>query len=72
MSLRTNSHALIEQFLADGIHLMFGNPGTAEQGFLTALHQYPEFRYILCLQEAVAVAAADAYARATHRPTVVQ
>lgn len=72
MNPRSGSHALIEQFLTDGIHLMFGNPGTAEQGFLTILHQYPEFRYILCLQEAIAVAAADAYARATHHPVVVQ
>jgi len=72
MNRHTCSQAMIEQFLADGIHLMFGNPGTAEQGFLTTLHQYPEFRYILCLQEAVAVAAADAYVRATHHPVVVQ
>jgi thiamine pyrophosphate-dependent acetolactate synthase large subunit-like protein len=72
MSRHTCSQAMIEQFLADGIHLMFGNPGTAEQGFLVTLHQYPEFRYILCLQEAIAVAAADAYVRAIHHPVVVQ
>ncbi len=72
MSHHTCSHAMIEQLLADGITLMFGNPGTAEQGLLVALQHYPEFHYILCLQEAIAVAAADAYARATHRPAIVQ
>ncbi len=51
---------------------MFGNPGTVEQGFLDALADYPEFRYILTLQETIAVAMADGYARATKRPTVVQ
>jgi benzoylformate decarboxylase len=72
MSQRSGSFALIEQFLADGITLMFGNPGTAEQGFLDAISSYPQFSYILCLQEAVAVGAADGYARATQKPAVVQ
>lgn len=51
---------------------MFGNPGTVEQGFLDALHAYPRMRYVLTLQESVAVMAADGYARATQRPTAVQ
>jgi benzoylformate decarboxylase len=51
---------------------MFGNPGTVEQGFLDSLEQYPDFHYILTLQETIAVAIADGYARATQRPTVVQ
>src|SRR3954469_25002044 len=51
---------------------MFGNPGTVEQGFLDALASYPEMRYVTTLQETVAVAMADGYARATHRPTLVQ
>ncbi len=64
--------AIIEQFLADGIDHMFGNPGTVEQGFLDALSAYPQMRYILTLQESVAVMTADGYARATQRPTLVQ
>lgn len=63
---------MIEQFLADGITHMFGNPGTVEQGFLDSLENYPEFHYILALQEAVAVGIADGYARATKKPTLVQ
>src|SRR5664279_99390 len=65
-------HAILKQFVADGMHFMFGNPGTVEQGFLDALSDVPECRYILTLQESVAVMAADGYARATHRPTLVQ
>jgi benzoylformate decarboxylase len=64
--------AILEQFLADGMHVMFGNPGTVEQGFLDALANYPQMKYILTLQETVAVLAADGYARATQKPTLVQ
>ncbi len=64
--------AILEQFIADGMTVMFGNPGTVEQGFLDALREFPQFRYILTLQESVAVLAADAYARASRRPTLVQ
>lgn len=69
---KTGRYAIIEQLLADGIHHMFGNPGTVEQGFLDALEEYPDFRYILTLQESIAVAMADGYARVTKRPAVVQ
>jgi benzoylformate decarboxylase len=65
-------HAILRQFLADGMHLMVGNPGTVEQGLLDALRDVPELRYILTLQESVAVLIADGYARATQRPTLVQ
>jgi len=64
--------ALIEQLLADGITYMFGNPGTVEQGFLDALKDYPAMRYILSLQESVAVMMGDGYARATRKPALVQ
>src|SRR5580765_1698804 len=68
----TGRFAIVEQFLADGITYMFGNPGTVEQGFLDALGDYPDLRYITALQETIAVAMADGYARATQRPAVVQ
>ena len=51
---------------------MFGNPGTVEQGFLDSLSDYPSLEYVLALQETIAVAMADGYARATKRATVVQ
>jgi thiamine pyrophosphate-dependent acetolactate synthase large subunit-like protein len=69
---KTGRFAIIEQFLADGMSLMFGNPGTVEQGILDALQDYPQMKYILTLQESVAVMTADGYARATQRPTLVQ
>jgi thiamine pyrophosphate-dependent acetolactate synthase large subunit-like protein len=70
--MKTGRFAILEQFLADGMRCMFGNPGTVEQGFLDALSSYPELKYILTLQETVAVLTADGYARATQKPTLVQ
>ncbi|HEY9701501.1 MAG TPA: thiamine pyrophosphate-binding protein, partial [Allocoleopsis sp.] len=72
MAAKTGRQAILEQFLADGIQYMFGNPGTVEQGFLDALAEYPDLKYILTLQETIAVLAGDGYARATKKPTLVQ
>ena len=69
---KTYRFAIIEQFLADGMDQMFGNPGTVEQGFLDALAAYPQMKYILTLQESVALMMADGYARATKKPALVQ
>jgi benzoylformate decarboxylase len=70
--LRNGRFVIIEQLLADGIKYMFGNPGTVEQGFLDAISAYPDFKYILSLEESTAVAMADGYARKTKMPAVVQ
>lgn len=72
MTQKTGRFAMLEQFLADGFQYMFGNPGTSEEGFLDALWNYPDLKYILCLQESIAVMAADGYARATKKPALVQ
>ena len=72
MTNKTGRFAILEQFLADGFHYMFGNPGTSEEGFLDALWDYPDLKYILTLQESIAVMAADGYARATQKPALVQ
>jgi len=69
---RQGKSAIIEQFLADGLTYMFGNPGTVEQGFLDALEGYDGFQYILALQETVAAGIADGYARATGGPALLQ
>ena len=68
MAKKTGRFAIIEQFLADGMQHMFGNPGTVEQGFLDALGEYQDLKYILTLQESVAVMMADGYARLTGKP----
>lgn len=69
---RPGRAAIFEQFQADGINVMFGNPGTVEQGFLDELEDVPGFRYVLALQEAVAAGIADGYARATGGPALLQ
>ena len=72
MTGKTGHYASLEQFIADGVEYIFGNPGTVEQGMIDALANYPELKYVLTLQESVALMTADGYARATQKPTVVQ
>lgn len=69
---RSGHYAVAEQLQADGVEHIFGNPGTVEQGFLDALEDFPSIKYILTLQESVAIMAADAYARATRKVAVAQ
>lgn len=69
---RTGRFAILDQLRADGITHIFGNPGTVEQGFLDALWEFPDLKYVLTLQETVALMVGDGYARATQKPTVVQ
>jgi len=57
--------AFIELLKAEGVTRMFGNPGTTELPIMHALTDYPEMGYVLGLQEAVVVAMADGYARAS-------
>jgi benzoylformate decarboxylase len=68
----TGKRAMIEQLLAEGVHRIFGNPGTTEQGFMDALRDYPQMEFMLALHEGVAVCMADAYARVTRRPAFVE
>ncbi|MFG2846942.1 thiamine pyrophosphate-binding protein [Kitasatospora sp. NPDC048296] len=72
MAGKTGNVKLIEQFRAEGIRLMFGNPGTVEQGFLDAADHAEGFQYVLALQETVAAGIADGYARATGGPALLQ
>jgi len=52
-----------------GLTTVFGNPGTTEIGFL---RDWPnDFRYVLGLQESIAVAMADGYAHASGRAVLV-
>ncbi len=67
--MRTVREATIELLRERGMTTLFGNPGSTE---LPMLGSFPEdFRYILGLQEAVAVGIADGYAQATGRPALV-
>ncbi|MDP5876798.1 MAG: thiamine pyrophosphate-binding protein [Dehalococcoidia bacterium] len=70
-TLMTGKKALLEMLKAEGVEYIFGNPGTSEGPIIDALEDYPEFKYILTLQEGVAVGMGDAYARATGRAAFV-
>ena len=48
---------------------IFGNPGSTEEGLLSGFP--PDFRYVLALQEAPAVAMADGYAQASGQAVLV-
>ncbi|WP_030982935.1 thiamine pyrophosphate-binding protein [Streptomyces sp. NRRL S-1813] len=72
MAGKSGNVKLIEQFKADGLDVMFGNPGTVEQGLLDAAEQTTGFRYVLALQETVAAGIADGYARATGNAALLQ
>jgi len=61
---------LMEILKSSGIRYLFGNPGTTELPFLDALPD-SSLEYVLGLQEATAVAAADGYAQASGQAGVV-
>jgi benzoylformate decarboxylase len=67
----TGKQALLETLKAEGVELILGNPGTSEAPIIDLLGDYPEFRYILTLQESVAVGMGEAYARARGRASFV-
>ena len=58
-----------EAFLAllesEGLTHLFGNPGTTELPVMAALPDRPAIRYVMALQEALVVAMADGYSRAS-------
>mgnify|MGYP001313807996 FL=1 len=72
LKIMRGHEAILRQFLANDLDHMFGNPGTVEQGFLDALADVPDMKYILTLQESIAVLCADGYARARLKPALVQ
>ena len=63
----TGREIVMETLVAEGVEYLFGNPGTTELPLMDALEDYPSIRYILALQEAIAVSMADAWAQATGR-----
>ena len=71
MTRMTGRRAMLEMLRAEGVEYIFGNPGTSESPIMHELESFPELKYVLVLQEGVAVGMADAYARATGRPAFV-
>lgn len=61
----TGRDAFLRVLKDEGVTKMFGNPGTTELPIMHALSSAPEMGYVLALQEAVVIAMADGYARAS-------
>jgi benzoylformate decarboxylase len=57
--------AFVELLAAEGVAQIFGNPGTTELPIMHALADHPETGYVLGLQEAIVLAMADGFARAS-------
>src|SRR6058998_2489264 len=67
--MATVREAVFDLLRDRGMTTIFGNPGSTE---LPMLAEFPEdFRYVLGLQEAVAVGMADGYSQASGRPALV-
>ena len=65
----TVREAVFDLFRASGTATIFGNPGSTE---LPMFRDFPaDFRYVLALQEVVAVGMADGYAQATRNAGLV-
>ena len=71
MAIMTGKRALMEMLRAEGVEYIFGNPGTSETPIMDELESHPDLEYMLVMQEGVAIGMADAYARATGRPSFV-
>ncbi|WP_419188778.1 thiamine pyrophosphate-binding protein [Enhydrobacter aerosaccus] len=61
----TGRDAFLRVLSDEGVVKMFGNPGTTELPIMHALSSAPEMGYVLALQEAIVIAMADGYARAS-------
>ena len=67
MKAITGRSAFLSLLEDEGSNYLFGNPGTTELPIMTALAEHPNLQYVVGLNENVAVAMADGYARASGR-----
>ena len=61
----TGRRAFLQLLADEGVSHLFGNPGTTELAIMEVVPQFPELKFVLGLQEAVVVAMADGYCRAS-------
>ena len=71
MSFLSGKQAFLQILKQEGVDTMFGNPGTTELPLMDGLVREPGIRYVLALQEAVAISMADGYAQASGKLGVV-
>ena len=71
MPFTSGKQAVLEIFKQEGVEMMFGNPGTTELPLMDGLARETHIRYILALQESVAIAMADGYAQASGKLAAV-
>jgi benzoylformate decarboxylase len=69
MTAITGRSAFLQLLVDEGVTHLFGNPGTTELPIMEVVPQFPQLKFVLGLQEAVVVAMADGYARASGRLT---
>ena len=55
MSFLSGKQAFLQILKQEGVDTMFGNPGTTELPLMDGLVREPGLRYVLALQEAVAI-----------------
>ena len=67
MNLSTGRSAFLALLKDEGVTHLFGNPGTTELPIMHALKEHPDLGYVLGLQEALVVAMADGFSRASGR-----
>ena len=65
MNRITGRSAFLALLKDEGVTHLFGNPGTTELPIMHALKEHPDLTYVLGLQEAVVVAMADGFSRAS-------
>ena len=71
MSFLSGKQAFLQILKQEGVECMFGNPGTTELPLMDGLAREPGIRYVLALQESVAIAMADGYAHASGKLAAV-
>ncbi len=69
--LMSGKQAVLEMLKAEAIEYIFGNPGTSEGPLIDMLGEYPEFKYVMALQESVAMGMGESYARSTNKTSFV-
>ncbi len=67
----SGKQAVLEMLKAEGVEYIFGNPGTSEGPLIDMLGEYPEFNYIMALQESVAMGMGESFARSTGKTSFV-